>query len=123
MNEPRTIRKTRRINALSVARMMVLMQGGPMSLHDLVAEVGLSIGTVREYVLTLHREGGCHIASWAQDRRGRYTTPQYVSGPGRDARQPKKTVEEINRAYRERQRQLRTLMALAGKANDERRAV
>jgi hypothetical protein len=112
MNPPRCKTK-RRLNALSVAQMMVAMQDEAHTVHELRELVGLSLYTTRHYVLTLHREGGCHIAHWEQDGRGRYTTPAYRLGKRRDAVRPVICNKARSKAYRARKAQQAMLYALA----------
>lgn len=114
MNPPRCTSR-RRINALSVARMMVAMQDDALTIHELRELSGLALLTTRSYVLTLHREGGCHIEHWETDTRGRYTTPAYRLGKKRDAARPVvQSNAERHRAYRARMADLKALRALAG---------
>lgn len=112
MNPPRC-KTQRRLNALSIARLMVALQEDAYTTHELREMVGLSLVTTRDYVLTLHREGGCHIAHWEQDSRGRYTTPAYRLGKKRDAVRPVQCNAERQRRARARQKQVATLFALA----------
>ena len=113
MNPPRC-KSRRRINALSVAQMFVELQLGIVTMHELVTLTGLSLATVRNYVLTLHKLGGCHIASWETDSRGRHTTPAFTAGKGKDVPAPKMTEAERHRRHRDRMRQVRMQNAVAG---------
>jgi hypothetical protein len=99
VNPPRC-KTRRRLNALSVAQMMVAMQEEAHTVHELCALVGLSLATTRHYILTLHREGGCHIEHWEQDCKGRHVTPSYRLGKRKDAIKPRRTRAESGRAYR-----------------------
>lgn len=112
MNPPRSITK-RRLNALSIARLMVAIQDEGLTCHELREMVGLSLFTTRHYVLTLHREGGCYIAHWEQDKRGRYTTAAYRLGKKRDAVKPVMCGAERQRRARAKAKQVKTLFALA----------
>lgn len=112
MNPPRSLTK-RRINALSIARLMVALQDEAMTVHELQELVGLHLFTTRNYVLTLHREGGCYIAHWEQDKRGRYTTAAYRLGKMRDAVKPVMCSAERQRRARAKAKQVKTLFALA----------
>jgi DNA-binding CsgD family transcriptional regulator len=115
LNQPRC-RSRRRLNALSVAQIVVELQRCPTTLHELVEYTGLSIMTVRSYVLTLHKLGGCHIEHWEPDRRGAYVTPAWRMGAKRDA--PKPTCSDAERAkrFRARLRNLSLVRATAGAA-------
>lgn len=114
MNPPRC-KTRRRLNALSIAQMMVAIQDEALTLHELVDLTGLAIMTVRSYVLTLHREGGCHIAHWEQDSRGAYTTPAWRMGRKKDAAKPaKRTSATRSKDYRARLAQKQILSAMAG---------
>jgi hypothetical protein len=103
----------RRLNAVSIARLMVALQDEAMTVHELQELVGLSLFTTRHYVLTLHREGGCHIAHWEQDRYGRHTRAAFRLGKQRDAVKPVLCAAERQRRLRARQRQVATMFALA----------
>jgi hypothetical protein len=92
---------------------MVALQDEAMTVHELQELVGLSLYTTRHYVLTLHRERGCHIAHWEQDKRGRYTTAAYRIGKQRDAVKPVLGGAERQRRLRVRQKQVATMFALA----------
>lgn len=120
MNPPRC-KTRRRLNALSVAKMIRAMQEGPSTVHELIEISGLSLFTTRHYVLTLHREQACHIAHWEQDSRGHYSTPAYAMGEGKDAKKPKRiTGAQRSKIYRQRVKQLETLRALAGSESSQR---
>jgi hypothetical protein len=82
--------------------MMVAMQDEAHTVHELCELVGLSLATTRHYILTLHREGGCHIAHWEPDRRGRHVTAAYRLGKRKDAIKPRISRAESARAYRAR---------------------
>jgi hypothetical protein len=112
MNPPRSPIR-RRLNAVSIARLMVALQDEAMTVHELRELVGLSLFTTRHYVLTLHREGGCHIAHWEQDKRGRYVTAAYRLGKKRDAVKPVLCNAERQRRARLRAKQVQTMFALA----------
>lgn len=113
MNPPRCKTK-RKLNALSIARLMDALMDGPCTTHELVAVSGLSLGTVRHYVLTLHRESVAYIAHWEQNSRGAYTTPAYMLGRKRDAIKPVMGASERNKAWRARRRQIELIHATAG---------
>jgi hypothetical protein len=68
--------------------MMVEMQQHPSTMHDLSEHTGLAIGTVRRYVLVLHKYGGCHIAQWHPDKRGGLVIPAFSLGNKKDAARP-----------------------------------
>lgn len=105
----------RRINALSVAEMMVAMQDNALTMHELVDLTGLAIKTVRSYVLTLHKIGGCHIAHWEQDKRGAWSTPAWRIGAKKDAQKPARIPDKVrSAAYRTRRAQQKMLAAMAG---------
>jgi hypothetical protein len=106
-------RAPRRLNALSVAKMMVAMIDDAHSAAELAELSGLSKFTARHYVMTLHREGGCHIEHWQTDAQGRYCTPAYTLGRGKDAKRPRVSKEETNRRYRTKQAQREVMFALA----------
>jgi len=107
--------KRRRINAVSVTLMLKMLQYGPETVHDLREATGLCVITVRNYVLTMHREGVVRIAHWEQDSRGRYVTKAYVMGPGKDVKKPApKNRSALNRQYRERARQIELQQAVCG---------
>lgn len=114
-NPPRC-KTRRRLNALSVAKMFIEMQRYPVTMHELVGHTGLAIMTVRSYVLTLHKLGGCYIAHWEQDRRGEHRTPAFTIGDKRDAKKPVTSAAERSRRYRAKLAHLHMLHATAGAA-------
>lgn len=99
MNPPRCTTR-RRLNAVSIAKLIKAMQEEAVTVHELVEVTGLCLFTVRHYVLTLHREQACHIKHWEQDSRGRFTTPAYTLGVGKDAKRPKMSESERAKRYR-----------------------
>lgn len=104
----------RRISHLSLVRMIKAMQEEPLTVYELAEASGLTPVTVRQYVLTMHREKACHVGHWEQDGRGRYSTAAYVLGKGKDAAKPKARVDRSGymKAYRQRVAMLKTLQAL-----------
>ena len=103
-------RKRRRLNAKSVAKMMRMMLGGKPTMHELVAESGLCVHTVRAYIKAMHLERTCHISGWAQDRRGAYMTPRWSLGALPDAARPL----PLEGGKRMRAQRLRAKMLKAG---------
>lgn len=113
MNPPRCTSR-RRLNALSIARLMAALMDGACTAQDLAEASGLCLDTARHYVLTLHREGIAYIAQWEQNSRGVYTTPAYRLGARRDADKPRQSGAERGRAYRARRKQIALIQATAG---------
>lgn len=111
MNPPRCTTR-RRLNAVSIAKLIKAMQEEAVTVHELVEVTGLCLFTVRHYVLTMHREQVCHIKHWEQDSRGRFTTPAYTLGAGKDAKKPKVSESERAKKYRARQKQAAFLQAM-----------
>lgn len=91
-------RHRRRLGAKTAAQMIKLLQDGTPTMHELVAETGLCIHTVRSYVKALHLAGACRIAGWNVDKRGAYSTPQWSLGSLADAPKP----PPVNHAARQR---------------------
>lgn len=111
---PKHNKTRRRINAVSIAKLIKAMQENNYTVRELTELVGLHVYTVRSYVLTMHREGACHIAHWERDTMGRYQIAAYALGPGKDAKRPTLDAKERGRMYRQRVRQQKALFALAG---------
>lgn len=100
-----TNRTCRRLNATLAAMLVRLLVAGQPTLHDLVAQTGLSIMTVRAYVKALHLAGVCRIAGWEQDKRGAYMTPRWQFGSGGDEAKPPPLSQAVRmRAYRKVQK-------------------
>ena len=115
MNPPRC-RSHRRINAISVTKMILAMQEGPSTAQDLVEASGLSLHTCRHYILTMHREGAAHITAWERAPNGAYRTPAYALGAGRDVSPPKPiSTAERSRLRRAKQRLAFMDAAIAGR--------
>lgn len=83
-------RHRRRLGAKTAAQMVKMLQDGTPTMHELVAETGLCIHTVRSYVKALHLAGACHITGWEPDKRGAYSTPRWTLGERADAARPKR---------------------------------
>lgn len=114
MMNPSRCKTHRRINALSVVKMMRALQADACTTHELVEVSGLCLVTVRRYVLTLHSEGVAYIEHWEQDRRGTYTTPAYRLGCHKDAVRPKKSQSLRCKEWRARKKHQAVTAALAG---------
>jgi len=93
-----TDRKRCRLGAKLAAQMVKLLQDGTPTMHELVAETGLCIHTVRSYVKALHLAGACHISAWAMDKRGAYFTPRWALGESQDAAK----TQPVDHATRQR---------------------
>jgi hypothetical protein len=113
MNKPRC-KTRRRLNSISLAKMIVAMMSDASSVHELAEITGLDAQTVRHYVLTLHREGGCFIEHWIADSLGRHQTPSYYLGHGKDAKKPVLPRTEQKRRSYEKRKQREAMFALAG---------
>jgi hypothetical protein len=103
-----------RINALSVAKMMVALQQGPCTAADLIEISGLCRVTVRQYLQALHREGGCYVFGWEKNSRGADCRAVYAWGDGRDKPRAVQTCAERSRVSRKRAAHIRTIHATAG---------
>lgn len=109
MNPP-LCKTKRRINALSLAKLIVSMEG--MTVYELAEITGLHYTTVRHYVHALHKEGGCHVSHWEPDGRGRHVTAAYSLGRKKDADKPRISSSQRAKMYRARIAQRDVLMAL-----------
>jgi hypothetical protein len=92
---------------------MVALMDEAHTTHELVEITGLHLFTVRQYVLALHKEGGCFIDHWNKNTIGRYTTPAYMIGHAKDAKKPAVSRSESNRRYNAKRHQQNVLFALA----------
>jgi hypothetical protein len=105
MNRPPITHTKRRVNALSLSKMLAAMQSGPHSFNELAEETGLYYHTVRHYVKAMHVEGVCHIGGWLPDARGREVIAQFELGAGRDVKPHRVTSAQRGKAYRARLKQ------------------
>lgn len=101
-----------RVNAIAIAEMLKAAQQGIYTSWELVEITGLTINTVRGYMNVLHKAGVVHVCDWEEDARGNRTRRVYKLGPGKDAIKPKKSLEEINRRYREKVKALKLMKDL-----------
>ena len=113
MNPPRN-KVQRRMSALCLGKLIAAMQDGPHTVYELAEITGLHKNTVRAYVLSIHAEQAAHIAEWSEDARGYRTIPAYILSPGKDVKRPK--MDEVARRakWREKERQRRLMLKLAG---------
>lgn len=105
---PRPARPKRaavKINALSFGKMLgYLVEHGNASVEEIADETGLHPNTIREWLVAWKRLGIIHIGSWDRDCRGRPTILRYYWGPGKDAKRPSLTMQQVRANYVARQR-------------------
>ena len=91
-----------KINALSFAKLIKLMDERPRSKPQLAELTGLHIWTVRNYVDALHKERMAHIVRWEKDSMGRDVTAIYSLGFGVDVPRAAKSGAQKARERRQR---------------------
>lgn len=78
-----------RVNAIAIANLLIGLQDGCHTCHDLSELTGLQIQTVRHYLKTLHAKGIIHICDWSEDVRGSRILKVFTLGTGKDMPRPK----------------------------------
>jgi transcription initiation factor IIE alpha subunit len=94
--------KQTRLNAVLFAILLDDLVSGPATWHELVECTGLGRNTVLGVLRALYKRKLIHIAAWEEDPRGVPTIRAYAFGKKPDAKQPRKSKEDINRTYRQR---------------------
>jgi hypothetical protein len=77
----------------------LLADGVPRTTPEIAKAIFLDRAHARPYMIHMHKQGRVHIKKWK-----RMTSPMYLAGPGKDAKQPtqKKTLAENQQAYYKR---------------------
>jgi hypothetical protein len=96
--------KPRRLNCLTLAKLIRAIQDCPSSAQDVADASGLFIGTARDFCRSLHKEKAVRIVAWEPDSLGRAVTPVYAFGSGPDAKKPppRRDQKDWKRRYRAR---------------------
>ena len=105
-----------RVGHICIAEMIRALLDGPKTVAELSELSGLSQYTVRRYVREMKKRKAAHIAAWEEDTAGRVTAASYRLGEGKDATRPARPRDNATRMrqYRQRQKQVALLGALAG---------
>lgn len=91
-----------KINRFTQANLIALLLEGMYTCQELAEETGLHYVTVLDYTRELHRAKAAFIKCWEPDARGRYNRKVYQVGIGKDAKAPKLTPAERQKAYRDK---------------------
>jgi len=112
-------RAPRRVNHLSIAKMVAYLAECPATVDEAAEASGLSAPTARRMVLALHDEKVLRVVGWEQDSIGRYTTKVYLLQKGADARKPApaRARNAARREARDRKAQMQIQNAIAGVAS------
>jgi len=78
-----------RVNAIALANLLIGLQDACHTCHQLADLTGLTVGTVRYYLNTMHAKGIIHICDWAEDSRGSRILKVFTLGTGTDMPRPK----------------------------------
>ena len=103
-----------RVNAMSFAKLVKLMDERPRSKPQLAELTGLHVWTVRHYVDALHKERMAHIVRWEKDGMGRDVTAIYSLGFGADRPRAAKTGAQKARERRQRAKEAALQVKLTG---------
>ncbi len=103
-----------KVNAMSYAKLIRLMDERPRSKPQLAELTGLHIWTVRNYVDALHKERMAHIVRWEKDSMGRDVTAVYSLGFGVDVPRAAKSGAQKARERRQRAKEAALLARVAG---------
>jgi hypothetical protein len=109
---PPALRKIRRINQLSNAKLVRLLLVGELSCEALAAESGIHYMTVLDYVGAMRNEGALFIDHYEADSRGAMRVKIFKLGFGEDAIQPVLTRAERSKRYRENRKARELQVAL-----------
>jgi DNA-binding IclR family transcriptional regulator len=116
---PKTFRK---INALTLAKLIAALRVGGLNLSELAAEVGLHENVVGRYCRALQAEGEAFIEFYADDSAGRPQRPCYKLGQGKDAQPRRISRTEIQRRHRANVRRKNEELVVLGVLRMERSA-
>lgn len=103
-----------RVNAIALSELLVGLQDGCHSVHELSELSGLSIQTVRYYLKQLHKRGIIHIADWTEDVRGSRILKVFELGVGKDVPKPKpksKAAACVKWRAKNKQKKMLSMMA------------
>lgn len=114
---------TVRINAISIAELMIGLQDGCHTMLELAEMSGLAIRTVRNYCMQLHKRGVIHIVDWREDTNGGRTLKVYELGTGKDMpKPPRRTPAEVCARWRAKQKHTKMIRRMAANASPFREA-
>lgn len=102
-------RAPRRLNHLTVAKLIRALQLVPCSVYDAAEVTGLAVCTCREFLLALKAEKAVRVVDWDTDSIGRAVTAVYALGEGQDKKKPK--PRNANAALWKRQQRARAKKA------------
>ena len=112
-------RKRMSINKVTFARMMAYWVKEPSTVYEVADECGLNYHTVRDYFISLYREGIAHVHGWAPDANGRHSLKVWKFGPGKDAARPLRKDKNLSSREQYYKRRAIRLLNLSRKpAND-----
>ena len=80
-----------KINALSFAHLIKLLEEGTRSCAELAQDTGLHKLTVYHYTRELHKVKAIHVCMWDRDERGRSSVKIYQLGEKKDAPRVRET--------------------------------
>ena len=107
-----------RINAISIAELMVGLQDGCHTMLELAEMSGLAIQTVRRYCQQLHKRGVIHICDWREDKNGGRTLKVFELGPGKDKpKPPRRSVSEVCARWRAKKNHAKMIQRMAANAS------
>lgn len=107
---------SRKMHPAALAQLVLALQQGPHSAHELVELTGLHYVTVLHYLRSLHRAKAAHIAAWDPDHLGRHQIKLFALGEGKDAARPSMTAAERMRASRAKRKAIELIQRTAGEA-------
>ena len=93
-----------KVNALSYAKLVLMMLDGTYNCKELAEMTGLHYVTVLQYARELHLSGAAHIHMWEKDSRGRDNIVVYKIGKNKDAKRSRLTPKERQARYRNKRR-------------------
>lgn len=106
--------KFRKINALTLAKLIAALRIGGMTFDELAEEVGMHPQVISKYCRALHVEGEAFIEFYDEDARGRQQRPCYKLGQGKDAKRRRLSGVERQRTYRANLRKKQEALVIQG---------
>lgn len=110
-------RRGHKVNALIFSMLVKLLYEGTRTCAELAEETGLHKLTVYDWTREMHRQGIIHICMW--DGEGRTSVRIFKMGPGRDAKRPTKTRDQISAEYKARKKAALLLQRMVGNKEGE----
>lgn len=108
-----------RVNPMAFRLLIAALMEGPHTYYDLAEASGLSMPTVRRWLLPFRKttagvRRSVHLAEWHDDPRGYPTRPAFAWGDKPDARRVPINGAERQRRVRAKQAVLRGIQRTAG---------